>query len=373
MKNLLSLSILIVRNKRISSQASSDSTMSQADAALCIQKAYRGYAVRKNYGPLMNSKTGKVDAATANFIVSYARKWRAKTIFQVLLQYRAARYQDLVNFSQQVHFFNQRLIAAVNAVSACVLVSRIDPKQFQKEMLGIIKPAVLKIPYRYDLLPFFDTTYLCDPTQRGYAGNDSDEECWDAPLRRRKTTSADIAKTSYDTRYGCDDEYLVNEPFVRGPGSTIRRIAPRKHSEGAVGGYNYVAGGGPQVYSPTPYARTTVNDIRTRFNDSNLDFDPEPVKAGVYKKKPAPAPPVMNYSHLRKGPAPQAPKRDWEPKAKSEFSYETPKVDPIREMKMIGKISNEEVGALNHAKSMLKAYNFLIKYNLLGSSRCTTL
>lgn len=50
----------------------------------------------------MNSKTGNIDAATSNFIKPYAKRWKAKSIFQVLLLYRAARYQDFVNLTQQV-------------------------------------------------------------------------------------------------------------------------------------------------------------------------------------------------------------------------------------------------------------------------------
>lgn len=50
----------------------------------------------------MNAKTGQIDIATSTFIRTYAQRWKAKSIFQVLLHYRAARYQDLVNLSQQV-------------------------------------------------------------------------------------------------------------------------------------------------------------------------------------------------------------------------------------------------------------------------------
>lgn len=64
--------------------------------------AFRGYTVRKAYGPLINKSTGKIDVETAEFLRRFAKRWRSRSIFQVLLQYRAIRYQDLVNFSQQV-------------------------------------------------------------------------------------------------------------------------------------------------------------------------------------------------------------------------------------------------------------------------------
>lgn len=45
----------------------------------------------------------KMDTETATMVKQYCKKWKAKSIFQVLLLYRAARHQDLVYFSQQVH------------------------------------------------------------------------------------------------------------------------------------------------------------------------------------------------------------------------------------------------------------------------------
>lgn len=64
--------------------------------------AYRGFMCRQKYGPLINKRTGKIDAETFAFIKNYAKRWKEKSIFQVLLHYRAARYHDLVNMSQQV-------------------------------------------------------------------------------------------------------------------------------------------------------------------------------------------------------------------------------------------------------------------------------
>lgn len=65
-------------------------------------QAYRGFRVRQEYGPLLNTRTGKIDVETTNFIRPFAKRWQAKSIFQILLLYRSARYQDLVNLTQQV-------------------------------------------------------------------------------------------------------------------------------------------------------------------------------------------------------------------------------------------------------------------------------
>lgn len=70
------------------------------EAVLKIQTAFRGYQIRKIYGPLIDKKTGKIDPATAKFIEPFAKRWKDKSIFQILLQYRSIRHMDLVNFAQ---------------------------------------------------------------------------------------------------------------------------------------------------------------------------------------------------------------------------------------------------------------------------------
>lgn len=67
-----------------------------------FSEAYRGFKVRQKYGPLLNEHTGKMDLETSKFIRPFVKRWQAKSIFQVLLLYRSARYQDLVNLTQQV-------------------------------------------------------------------------------------------------------------------------------------------------------------------------------------------------------------------------------------------------------------------------------
>lgn len=85
---------------------------------LVCYSAYRGYRVRREHGSLINNKTGKIDAETSKFVRPFAKRWKAKTIIQVLLQYRAARYQDLVNLTQQVTVFMTLLLALLLSVLA---------------------------------------------------------------------------------------------------------------------------------------------------------------------------------------------------------------------------------------------------------------
>lgn len=49
-----------------------------------------------------NIKKSDVNQETAEFIRHYVRKWREKSLFQVLLHYRAVKFQDFVNLCQQV-------------------------------------------------------------------------------------------------------------------------------------------------------------------------------------------------------------------------------------------------------------------------------
>jgi len=48
--------------------------------------------------------TGDTNVNAMEHMQKYYRRWNSKTIFQVLLMYRAARQQDLVYFSQQVSY-----------------------------------------------------------------------------------------------------------------------------------------------------------------------------------------------------------------------------------------------------------------------------
>lgn len=327
---------------------------------------FRGYAVRKRYGPLINARTGKLDSETVNFVRDFAKKWRAKTIYQVLLHYRCARFQDLVNFSQQVHIYNQRLVHGITLTSQCLLIERIDTNQKHASLLGPKKPTVWKLPFRLDEVPFFDTTYLCDPTMMNsnYVGQDSDDEDWDAPLRRRPTLSSDIIKKQTQTRYhpisdleeSADDDSVVMEPFCRDPNIPMKRRAPKPPK--IIRPPEPTPYCSPKVHSPspTPYVRQSVGDIRSKFVENNIVIGQNSV---VYKKKPAPKAPVI-YSppdetkSLKKRMAPQPRQPNWEPKAGSEFSYSAlenrktetisspTKINPIKEMQLIAQRSTDE-------------------------------
>ncbi|KAG5675871.1 hypothetical protein PVAND_005739 [Polypedilum vanderplanki] len=314
------------------------------DAVLKIQTAFRGYQMRKKYGPLINQKTGKIDISTAKFIEPFATKWRNKSIFQILLQYRSVRHMDLVNFSQQVHIYNQRLMAGLTNTEQCILLEKIDPKEINKEQLGPIRRAVWKIPFRLDEIPYFDTKFLCDTAQvTNFTTFDEDYEAWDAPLQRRKTVSSHINNHLYnigqrrESIYNDideDDGMIVNEPFSRDPTLPIRKIKAR----------NIVYNPSPRqsisspkpceirpyCISPTPYSQPSVGNLLQKFS-----ADGSEIKPIVFKKRSAPKPPKSNEekpSWAKKDPA----NRPTSP------MYRQSKSDTIKEMESFGRKSSDE-------------------------------
>ncbi|XP_014215430.1 neither inactivation nor afterpotential protein C isoform X2 [Copidosoma floridanum] len=140
--------------------------MSQDEAALVLQKAYRGHQVRKEVGPLL-SKDLNLDPDTMDMMRYFGSKWRSKSIFQVLLQYRAARYQDLVHFCQQVHLYNQSVVGALQMSNERVPLERIDPCDNPDAFLGPVRPPnVHKLPFdMHHEMPFYDTSHMNDPTR----------------------------------------------------------------------------------------------------------------------------------------------------------------------------------------------------------------
>ncbi|KAL1381098.1 hypothetical protein pipiens_013709 [Culex pipiens pipiens] len=312
-------------------------------AATKIQTAFRGHMARKKYRPLINDRTGKLDDETAEFMKPFAYRWRKKSMYQILLMYRAARYQDLVNFSQQVHIYNQRFVAGTTTCSNCIMTEKIDASQKNRALLGPVKPSVWKLRFRMDEIPFFDTTYMCDPSSVSYmyTGNDSDTEDWDAPLRRRKNVSSEITKA---VQRNSEDNGLANEPFHRDPSLPIKRLSPGRTVDYQPRRSSPIASPVKMssVYTPVPYARQSIDDIRNKFSAPGSD-EVLP-KVAVYKKRQAPRAPgdslekepsppsdrEINKSY-KKRPAPQP----------ADYGYETKvtptKINPIREMQMIGK------------------------------------
>lgn len=76
-------------------------------------------------------------------------------------------------------------------------LEKIDPRETNAALLGSIPQPVRKLPFRLCEIPFYDTNYMCDPlTGTSIDDPDSDQEDWDAPLRRTPNISLHIMEHS---------------------------------------------------------------------------------------------------------------------------------------------------------------------------------
>lgn len=118
------------------------------------------------------------------------------------------------------------MVNELQTKNGCILLDKIDPKETNPAHLGPIRAAVRKIPFRFADIPYFDTMYLCDPMAVSYSSaavnSDSDQEPWDAPLRRTNTISSKITTAtqmpynqSSQTDVGMND--IITTPFHRDP------------------------------------------------------------------------------------------------------------------------------------------------------------
>lgn len=78
-------------------------------------------------------------------------------------------------------------------------MEKVNPRESNPALLGAIPQPVRKLPFRLSEIPFYDTTYMCDPSTGGDFGDDSDNEDWDAPLRRTANISSHIINASSST------------------------------------------------------------------------------------------------------------------------------------------------------------------------------
>ncbi|XP_017777903.1 PREDICTED: neither inactivation nor afterpotential protein C [Nicrophorus vespilloides] len=222
---------------------STEGEMDEEKAALVLQKAYRGVASRKGYNTLVESQYEKLDADTCNFIRFFCMKWKAKSIFQVLLQYRAATHHELFNLSQQIHLFNQHLVYNLQKFNNNIGRDLIDSHAQPSTWLGERKPAILKLPFRLNDIPYFDTSYMCDPLTNPWNTIEKEED-WDAPFRWRETVSSQITLSllkeeqenkickpysahckPHPTLHNPYIEYISNIPYNRDPNVPIKRLS----------------------------------------------------------------------------------------------------------------------------------------------------
>lgn len=240
---------------------------------------------------------------------------------------------DLVQLMQQVHIFNQILVNSLTKNSQCILLERIDPQQ-HVDQLGPAKLSVWMLPFRLDEIPYFDTTYLCDPDAAPkISGYDSDDECWDAPLTRRTTVSAKITASANVARHG-----------VGGGGRETPNLYVKQFSRDLT-----LMPMDRRGSSPAPSAdhmnhmrASALRPVSERIGDLGSHDT-----YSVYKKRghaPAPPPPPA-YNSQKKRQAPRPPKSDFDESSFEQRSTgkgtESP-FNPVKELKQIANSSARE-------------------------------
>ncbi|XP_025074650.1 neither inactivation nor afterpotential protein C [Pogonomyrmex barbatus] len=231
-------------------------SFTEEQAALIIQKTYRGHIVRKEMG-----LKGEMSEETKDFIKFYCSRWRSKSMFQVLLRYRAARYQDFVQLSQQVHLYNQSIVGVLKKLNKNMSLEKVDPNANIDAYISEVRPPqVYKLPFNMQQeLSYFDTNYMNDPSNANIkrAGSvsstlsDDEHESWDAPLRRQTVPWAnknihtrDIEVQTTNSPHHVlhrssitGEQSLINIPFTRDSNVPIQYPSEESSRHHSISGF----------------------------------------------------------------------------------------------------------------------------------------
>ncbi|KAF7992951.1 hypothetical protein HCN44_005732 [Aphidius gifuensis] len=281
--------ITVKKNTNLNNQNKASREMSEDQAAVKIQSTFRGRKVRKEIH-------GEFDEETRQFISHYGYKWKSKSIFQVLLNYRSARYHDLVQFSQQVHLFNQALVGNLHQQQEQhVNFNDINPRIKRSDFADKMPRTVYKLPF--DLASEFNstkTTYINEmskgrrrPGSNNSSGSDEDIEPWDTPLHRkpefgnnRNKNRRDIGIQTSNSPHRSSKaplnrgESIIYTPFTRDPNVPIQLPPDNSSQKGQINSStNRVLL--PSVNSHIP--RSNINHGRNDSIRSRKKMPPPPV------------------------------------------------------------------------------------------------
>ncbi|XP_049948905.1 neither inactivation nor afterpotential protein C isoform X1 [Schistocerca serialis cubense] len=286
-------------------ESDKEAAMSQEEAAVVIQKQFRGYQVRKQMGQKEKSKAAdKLQEETALFIRQYCRKWKAKSMFQVLLLYRAAKHQDLVYFSQQVHLYNQNAMSTIANTALSVQLNHIDPGSRATIELGKPQPTVWKLPFRLADRNFFDTSFMCDPAAPMREDLfDDDQESWDEPLRRDflmygkkhvRDVQVQTCSSPFNEQhdYGNEANSLSQTPFCRDPDELLKPSEILQQRR-----YGQPFRGASPVNSEVGGYKSGISKVNEKPNRGIMFDQPRPYQKTITTpKRFAPKPPSPTFS-----------------------------------------------------------------------------
>ncbi|CAI6355450.1 unnamed protein product [Macrosiphum euphorbiae] len=172
-------------------------SMAHEEAALVIQKHYKGYQVRNKSSSI---KVGKLDAVGRKKLKMIINKWKGKSIYQVVLLDRANKLQDVVYFSLQVHLYNQHAISNLNNMNhRPVMLKDVMSTTSVNEFLGSKRCYLYKIPFQLNQM---DTETNQNNLMDENMVSNVDDCNWDSPLNRfpEARTAFKILKHSFAVR-----------------------------------------------------------------------------------------------------------------------------------------------------------------------------
>lgn len=88
------------------------------------------------------------------------------------------------------------MVGKIKPLNELMAMDKIDPRETNAKLLGSAQMPVRKLPFRLNEIPFYDTNFMCDPLTGSALDDDSENEEWDAPLRRTVNISTHILNSS---------------------------------------------------------------------------------------------------------------------------------------------------------------------------------
>lgn len=116
----------------------------------------------------------------------------------------------------QIHLYNQATVSKLQETNGYLVLDRVDAKEINPALLGPLRPPVNKLPFNLCDVPYFDTTFMCDPMSHTKMDDcDSDAETWDAPLKRATNVSSQmVACTTQNPESYVQSSYVSKDTHV---------------------------------------------------------------------------------------------------------------------------------------------------------------
>ncbi|XP_076031686.1 uncharacterized protein LOC143019664 [Oratosquilla oratoria] len=157
-------------------------TLAESECVTTEPDCYRSSIVGTKYRRVRfdDDDNALEDKAAAQSVEPYFRKWKMKTIFQILEIYRARRRQEFIYFTQQVHLYSQEVKAHQDQIKGNLELNAVREEATGAHRLILNRsPSLLrKFPLDQTLDAYFDTSYLYEPPR-------GEEVDWEKPFRSK--------------------------------------------------------------------------------------------------------------------------------------------------------------------------------------------